>query len=820
MTVDALLSRLRAVRKSGHGWEARCPAHDDQKSSLTVAVGDSGKLLLKCHAGSGCPVEEIVAVLGLTMADLFPTGTAPPSVVATYEYRDESGELLFAVDRLDPKGFRQWRPDGGRRTWNLNGVRRVLYRLPELLAADPDNPVYVAEGEKDCDALVKLGLVATTNPGGAGKWRDEYNGFLIGRHVVILPDNDAAGRKHAEQVARSLASGASSVRVVALPNLPEKGDVSNWLATGGTRAELQALVIATAGWTSMQTTPVAEDAGAPLPEVSISGRPLRDKSDDAIAALRQANDPPSVFVRGGRLVRVRADERDRPFIELLGEHELRGLLTRAADFVAGGKQASPPTDVVHDVLTVGGWPFPAVETIVEAPVLRRDGTVLDVAGYDGRARVVYAPAPGLVVPPVPVNPTVAEVDAARAVLCCELLGDFPFVDQASRANAVALLITPIVRVLIEGPVPLALLDKPQAGTGASLLADVVAIVATGRPGAMMSDVRDDEEWRKQITSTLLDGATFILIDNAVGRLRSKSLARALTATTWKDRILGKSLTVELPQRAVWVATGNNLCVGGDLARRAFWIRIDAKTGRPYLRPVSEFRHALPEWAIEHRGDLLAAILTIACGWVAAGRPIAKTPPIGGFTAWTRTVGSILAYAGVEGFLDNMNVLYEQIDEEALAWEAFLGVWFRTFADQPVTVREIKGELEREGSPLREALPPDLAEEFEGKRFTQNLGYSLRAHRDQVIGELRLERADPDEHAKVARWRVIRIITEQKNADKSTPASEARVMAGNVSPGATRAQARTRGNGSRPEDYPPSPASPARTEAPEREIFDL
>jgi 5S rRNA maturation endonuclease (ribonuclease M5) len=164
-----------------------------------------------------------------------------PAIAAEYEYFDEQGELIFQVcRRTNPKGFYQRRPDGeGGWINNLEGVRRILYRLPELLHSDESAFVFVCEGEKDVDALHRLGLVATTNSGGAGKWRDEYNEALRNRHVVVLPDNDEAGRNHATQVATSLQGIAASVRVVELPNLPDKGDVSDWLMTGGTAEQLQ-----------------------------------------------------------------------------------------------------------------------------------------------------------------------------------------------------------------------------------------------------------------------------------------------------------------------------------------------------------------------------------------------------------------------------------------------------------------------------------------------------------------------------------------------------------------------------------------------------
>jgi hypothetical protein len=164
-------------------------------------------------------------------------------IVAVYPYYDESGRLLFEVCRLAPKRFRQRRPSG---EWGIQGVRRVLYRLPELIAAPKDAFVYIPEGEKDCDRLATLwGLVTTCNPMGAGKWRDEYAKFFRGRHVVILPDNDKVGRQHATQVAKSLLPVAASVRVLYLYGLPDKGDVSDWVASGGTQSDLLELAEAT-----------------------------------------------------------------------------------------------------------------------------------------------------------------------------------------------------------------------------------------------------------------------------------------------------------------------------------------------------------------------------------------------------------------------------------------------------------------------------------------------------------------------------------------------------------------------------------------------
>jgi 5S rRNA maturation endonuclease (ribonuclease M5) len=236
MDIKQVLDRLNKVHRNSKGWSARCPAHDDKRNSLSVSEGENGKILLKCHAG--CSYEAVITALGLT------TNSAKrKKTVAEYSYQDETGKTVYQVVRSEPKSFRLRRPDGrGKWIWNIEGVGRVLYGLPELIASDRQKPVFIVEGEKDADRINSHELTATTNVGGAGKWREEYNEYLRGRHVVIIPDNDVAGRNHAEQVAQSLHNVAASVKVVSLSNLPEKGDVSDWLNVGRTVEQLRELV--------------------------------------------------------------------------------------------------------------------------------------------------------------------------------------------------------------------------------------------------------------------------------------------------------------------------------------------------------------------------------------------------------------------------------------------------------------------------------------------------------------------------------------------------------------------------------------------------
>jgi hypothetical protein len=230
MTLEALLSKLCAVRPEGNGWKALCPAHADKNPSLSIRQAD-GKTLIHCHAG--CSTEAVLTALGMEVRDLFEDERGERQIVAEYDYRDEKGELLFQVVRYQPKDFCQRRPDGrGGWIWKLNGTRRVLYRLADVIAAPA---VIICEGEKDCEAARALGLVATCNPHGAGKWKLEYAEPLKGKRVCVIADADELGRKHARDIATSLVNKVDSLRVLELPGAK---DLTEWIERGGTRAAL------------------------------------------------------------------------------------------------------------------------------------------------------------------------------------------------------------------------------------------------------------------------------------------------------------------------------------------------------------------------------------------------------------------------------------------------------------------------------------------------------------------------------------------------------------------------------------------------------
>jgi hypothetical protein len=241
-TLQTILDRLEGVKRSGNGYTARCPGHDDNRNSLSIKIADNGKILLHCFAG--CKTDKICADIELDMQDLFPADTgrqAKRREIAAYDYTDEAGNPLFQKVRYEPKDFRIRVPDGrGGWGWKMNGVRRVLYKLPAVI----ESPVvFVCEGEKDCDLLAQHGHVATCNYDGAGKWNTNYNSYFTKKIVYILPDNDDPGKKHAAHLYRQIKPVAGDCRVVELPGLPDKGDLSDFFANGGTLQQFNDAVL-------------------------------------------------------------------------------------------------------------------------------------------------------------------------------------------------------------------------------------------------------------------------------------------------------------------------------------------------------------------------------------------------------------------------------------------------------------------------------------------------------------------------------------------------------------------------------------------------
>jgi hypothetical protein len=511
-----------------------------------------------------------------------------------------------------------------------------------------------------------------------------------------------------------------------------------------------------------------------LPGVFVSAlRPWRDIADESLSLLAEASTPHTpLYVRQSELVRIVRKEDGTPTIEALSDPALKDVLAHTMNFVKIGHKGpihiAPPDDIVRNITTRPSWPFRPLEAIIEFPVFRPDGTLIFQPGYDTDTRLYYAPNPRLVIPPIANYPSDEQIVEAISLID-EVIGEFPYQDTASHANAHGLLLTPMIRQSISGHVPLALLDATRPGTGKTLLAETVAMITTGRKAAMMAaPFNDDNEWRKRIASTLSDGATIIVIDNVHGKLQSSALDLALTSHTMQERILGQSKNGVYAQRATWMATGNNIQLGGDMPRRSYWIRMDAYTAKPWMR--GGFRHNLEEWIPVHRGELIAALLTLARAWFAAGRPPPKKPlpRMGSFQSWVEVVGGILHFVGLTNFLDNLDELYNQADSDTQQWAAFLHAWQATYGEREVLAADVARDLKE--SPLENsiavtdlynALPDELTDIHRGD-FRRRLGKALAAHVGSQFDEsgLHLVKASTQRRSGAVYWQIAGVQVSQ------------------------------------------------------------
>jgi len=752
--VDLVLSRLglNNVKKVSGGYMARCPVHDDKNPSLSITEGDDGRVLLKCFAG--CSTEEIVKALGLTMSDLFPPSSKPQkqraayvSTKPTYIYVNEEGKPLFGIIRTPQKKFEAVHPNGDGWAYGMGGANPTIYNLPKVIdAVNKGELVFVVEGEKDADNMAKVGLTATTNPFGAEKWKPEYADYLVGADVVIIPDNDEVGRRHAEQVARSLMGKAKRIRILELPNLPEKGDVSDWLAAGGTKEEL--LKLAEQAPLYKPKNGLSEEAlNDDLPTIDASIKSLPEVSGQALSALMAANEiEPRLFLHAGP-VRIEADEHGGLITVELDVDRMRYEMARTANWVAttpnGLKSSKPPIDVVRDVL-VSPLKFPILENIVRVPIFAKDGTLQVEAGYSEKTRSYYAPPAGLSIPEVPKNPTKSDIEKAKYWILDELLVDFPFSSDADKSHAIALLLLPFCRSMIDGLTPLHFIEASGQGSGKGLLAKVLLSISCDSNVGIIPPPRDDEEIRKAITARLIEGRAAVLIDN-VTRLDSPVLSAALTADIWDDRLLGKNKTIRLPINWIWAATGNNAIVSTDIARRSVRIRLTPEEEKPWLR--QDFKHeSLITWAKKMRSHLIWACLTLIQSWISAGRPQANVAPLGSFEEWTKVMGGILEHAEIQGFLGNIIEFYNTADTESGMWREFVNSWWDTFKDEKVKISDI--------FPIAEKIDGfDLGKGATERAQKTALGMKLKKMRDRIFDDKKICMAGTYNNATL--WKLIK-----------------------------------------------------------------
>ena len=462
-----------------------------------------------------------------------------------------------------------------------------------------------------------------------------------------------------------------------------------------------------------------------------------DVAEQCIAALSEK--APDVYKRAGMLVRVLRDEPPEgslrsayaPRLEPLPKAVLRARLDALGAFIDdAGKTVHPPFWLVELVDQFGHWRgIRGIEGVVQSPVIRPDGTVLETPGYDSQTGLLYEPNDEFL--PVRPCPTRQDAEAALAELL-EVVEDFPFEQEKHRAAFISLMLTPFARYAFNGPVPLGVIDGTVAGVGKGLLAQIIATLVDGCDVPPTPPPVQEDEERKLITSIAMAGSRLVLIDNVTRPVGSGALEALLTTTRWKDRVLGASKTWEGDVTACWLLTGNNVQFRKkDTIRRVVHVRLQSRVETPEAR--SNWRHSpLKAWVKQERGRLVRAILTILRAHAVAGSPGALVP-WGSFEGWSQAARAPVVWLGMPDPADTRQELAEVADTEVVALKALLTRWLRhQDVDKGMTCKRAL-EVARDDSDLHSAIE-ELCPVKAGREVTtRRLGLRLRDIKGRVVG---------------------------------------------------------------------------------------
>jgi hypothetical protein len=373
--------------------------------------------------------------------------------------------------------------------------------------------------------------------------------------------------------------------------------------------------------------------------------PECDVVDEASASLAKAS---NLYQRGNALSRIVESTRPpagitrpvgTPVIEILSDAALQEQLSRLAGYFRFNAKkelvrTTIPDWVVRLLSSRNHWPVPPLEGVIESAVFRPNGTVLTQKGYDA--------ATGLYLTREWDLPEITLKDAKA--LLEELVCDFPFKGDAHRSAYFAALITPFARYAFHGNTPMFLFDGNNAGTGKTLLGDTIGMIFGGRPLSRLDMPTSNDEWRKKITTVAMAGDPILFIDNIDDVLESSALDSAITAASWRDRILGKTQQVEVPLNWTLIGNGVNIRPGGTIYRRVVVSRLETNLENPENR--TEFTHPdLLGFVSDNRQRIIAAVLKILQHYHDNGRPRQSLPGFGSFNEWSDLVRSAIVYAG-------------------------------------------------------------------------------------------------------------------------------------------------------------------------------
>lgn len=730
---------------------------------------------------------------------------------AQWCYRDPDGQVLSYQRRFETPDGKQFSPvtlwvntDNGSLFWRHAKApgQQPLYRLDQLYAR-PDAPVCLCEGEKAADAAQRLlpDFVTTTSANGAKAASKADWSHLRGRAVVIWSDADKAGDGYAADVASILKTLGVTARIA--PPIPD-------VDPGFDAADAEQ-----AGWTQQQAKEYVESA---VEAVVVSDRPAKEKRGlEAGTAGTEIDAPPKAVVgqtrpawqiEAGRLPEavdyaervlirdcsgiyqrgylcrittqqlptVRGIERPAGAIAIapVEPHWLHDQLDRHIQWLRWNKKkeeyqdTDAPMTLAHRLIArAGQWCFPVLTGVTTAPTIRTNGSLLQQPGYDAGTGLFFDPQ-GEVFTPIPEQPTQAEGRAALDLLIREVLSSqcesdpdqtgFAFTSATARSAALSAILTPLVRHSLR-TAPLHLITATHAGSGKSLLADAVALIATGKPATIFDLGDDDDEQEKRLLSVLLAGDSVINLDNLERPLGGGHINKVLTQETFTGRVLGQSRNATAPTTTTWIATGNNTGVSEDMTRRVVLCELDPQVEAPQDRQFSRDLHS---WIPANRPTLVAAGLTAIRAYIVAGSPKQAAPVMGSFEDYHRTVRSALLWLGEADPLGD-TVKLEDNDPTRVKLRALLSAWHSAFGSVPTTAKEAvaransvlrdeTGEEVPQDPILREALLDHFTDSRRGGISARYLGEFLSKFKGRIENGARFEKVGCDRN-KVILWRV-------------------------------------------------------------------
>lgn len=759
----------------------------------------------------GCPLAEWIQAIPKNCPRV-PEHTRLGKAHQHWIYKNQDGSLSWAVCRWDtPKGkeFRPatlWRGEDGllHWLWRYPPSPRGLFGLDQL-AARPDDPVLVVEGEKTADAAQKgfPDWVAITSGSATSAGSTDWSP-LAGRQVVVWPDRDIPGRKYAEDVRKALQGIASSVAIVEVSeNFNDGWDLADDPPSGWDEARLRGLLEAAlelnaqTAWEShsLKVLPASlhvgeeevrafEQASEGLVEEVIPlecGLPSITVCPPEESVVNQALDSLSqrgrLFQRGHQLVHVSAPgqtatqlDPSGPSIKLATGAWMRLELSRVAAFYRnteeGPKRIMVPEWLPQLALEMSNFHgLPELYALTETPVFLKDGTIHATPGWEAGTGIYFSPLG--TVPATPDRPTLEDAKKAVSVLF-NLVSDFPFANDESKGAWLALLLTVAARFAIQGPVPFWLIDANGQSAGKGLLTTVSSIIVLGRDPVSVVASKDSEEFRKNVLCTLMDGTRFAWLDEAESPFGGRRWNGLITATAYKDRILGTQKTWAGPHFTVWVASGNNVQLATDTPRRCVHVRLEPTQERPEERGDFKIKD-LVEYTKRHRVELLGHVLTILRAYHVAERPLHGLTPWGSFEEWSRLIRECVFWCtGIDcDTRKNLTATADTSRESSTVILELLETLFpnqKTFlASDVLAAYEARDTAGHWAHPhLREAL--DAVNTNPRGLNTKGLGNLLKTRRDRNFSGRKLEGIPGGKHGMA--YRVIQVSETSPGQRKS------------------------------------------------------